>query len=150
MGCGDWVIGSGRDIVVRLVVSLNVVCVFIVLTIYFLMLTVISFINIFILSFICFCTSIIMVVRRSFIIPDIWSFQFSDFSESERFISSWVFSVVVLWVLSLYSAYSLDSIDRFLEPRHLPLPPPYLAYAPLSLPPFKCCWSDDGYPVENL
>ena len=88
MGCGDWVIGSGRDIVVRLVVSLNVVCVFIVLTMYFLMLTVISFINIFILSFICFCTSIIMVVRRSFIIPDIWSFQFSDFSESERFISS--------------------------------------------------------------
>ena len=66
--------------------------------------------------------------------------------------SSWVSSVVVIWVLSLYSEYSFSWIDP-LPPRPfpfpLPLPPPYLAYAPFPLPAIKC-WSDDGYPVENL
>ena len=95
-------------------------------------------------------TSIIMVVRRSFIIPVTCSFQSSDFSESERVMSSWVSSVVVLWVLSLYSEYSFSWIDP-LPPRPcpLPLPPPYLAYAPFPLPAIEC-WSDDGYPVENV
>ena len=88
MGCGDWVIGSDGDIGVKLVVSLIVVCVLIVSTILFLMLIAISRINTFMFSFISSCTSIIMVVRRSFIIPDTWSFQFSDFSESERVILS--------------------------------------------------------------
>ena len=88
MGCGDWVIGSSGDIGFRLVVSLNFVCVFIVLTILFLMITDISIINIFMFSFITYCTSIIMVVRRFFIMLDTWSLQFYYFSESERVRSS--------------------------------------------------------------
>ena len=101
-------------------------------------------------SFIISWTSIIMVVRRSFIIPVTWSFQFWDFSESERVMSSWISSVVVLWFLSLYSEYSFSWFDP-LPPRLCPLPlsPPHLAYAPFPLPLFEC-WSDDGYPVESV
>ena len=159
------VIDSGCEFGVKLIccsLFVHFVDYFIVTCMSLLMLTAISLINSFMLSFIRSFTSTNIDSRRYFIMSNPWSFQFIDRYESESIVlPSWVFSVVVLWgLLSVVVEYSGASWSPLLMLRRslswmveypcdwvgpLPLPPlplsPYLAYAPLSLSPVDWYWN---------